>query len=108
MLQNGAANNAVSYLNQSLALDKQSSQTYFILGAVFESMKDFSKAEINFNKSIELYPEYTEAYFGLAKTFFDQQKIEESNYYVNKCLILNPSYQQAKQLQDQLAPMLSK
>jgi tetratricopeptide (TPR) repeat protein len=102
MLQSGASNNAVTYLNQSLAIDPKSSQTYFILGAVYEAIKEYAKAEINFRKSIELYPEYTEAYYGLSKTCFDQKKIEESKLNLNKCLSLNPSYQPAKQLQEQL------
>lgn len=106
MLQNGNASNAVSYLNQSLILDRKSSQTYFILGVVYEALRDYSKAESNFNKAIELHPGYTEAWYGLAKTNFDQKKIEDSYYYVNKSLLLNQFYQPAMQLKDQLEPLI--
>lgn len=107
MLQNGSASNSVSYLNRSLTLDRRSSQTYFLLGAVYESMKDYPKAEVNLKKAIELYSGYTEAYYGLAKINYDQKKIETSYYYVNKCLLLNPLYSPAKQLHAQLEPLIT-
>ncbi len=106
MLQSGAAANALQYLNQSLSLDPKSSQTYFLLGAVYEAMRDYTKAEKSFSKALELFPEYTEAYYGLGQTSFNQNKIEEANYYVNKCLLLNPEYQPAKQLLDRITPKL--
>jgi len=102
MLQNGAASNALSYLNQSLMLDNRSSQTYFILGAVYEILKDYSKAEQNLKKAIEINSDYAEAYYGLAKINFDQNRIEESRNYLIKCLEINPAYSPAIQLLNQI------
>lgn len=108
MLQSGAAANALQYLNQSLALDPKSSQTYFLLGAVYDAMRDYSKAEKNFTKALEKFPDYYEAYYGIAQTSFNQNKIEDANYYVNKCLLLKNDYQPAKQLLDRIKPNLVK
>ncbi|QQS36357.1 MAG: tetratricopeptide repeat protein [Ignavibacteriales bacterium] len=108
MLQSGNSANAVQLLNQSLALDPRSSQTYFLLGASYESLRNYSRAENNFNKALENYPAYTEAYFGLAQSSFNQKKFEEANYYVNKCLGLDPNYMPAKQLLDRINPLLEK
>ncbi len=106
MLQNGAASNSLIYLNQSIGLDNNSSQTYFIFGAVYEVMKDYSKAEQNLKRAIELNPDYAEAYYGLAKINFDQNKIDDAENYLNKSLNINPSYQPAIQLKERLASLI--
>ena len=108
MLQSGKNSNAISYLNQSLPLDTHSSQTYFILGAAYETIKDFPQAEKNFNKALELYPYYAEAYYGLAKINFDLNKFEDSNNYVKRSLSINPIYSPAVQLQNELAARMKK
>jgi arabinofuranosyltransferase len=102
MLQNGNIQNGIAYLNQSLKLDSRSSRTYFLLGAVYEMLKDYLNAEQNFSQAVKLFPEYAEAYFGLAKVSFDQHKMEETKRYLDKCLGINPDYTPAIQLKNNL------
>ncbi|HSP87622.1 MAG TPA: tetratricopeptide repeat protein, partial [Ignavibacteriaceae bacterium] len=106
MFQNNAGSNALAYLNQSLQLDNKSSQTYFLLGAVNEILKDYSKAEENLKRAIELNPDYAEAYYGLAKINFDQNRIDAAENYLMKCLAINPDYQPALQLRERLTTLI--
>jgi tetratricopeptide (TPR) repeat protein len=108
MLQNGAASDALANLHQSLSLDNKSSMTQFLLGAVYETLKDYPKAEKYFNTAIELYPEFAEAYFGLAKINFELNKQEKAYHFVTKCLELNPDYAPGVQLKSRLDGLLNK
>jgi tetratricopeptide (TPR) repeat protein len=102
MLQNGNIQNGIAYLNRSLKFDSRSSRTYFLLGAAYEMVKDYPKAERNFNQAVKLFPEYAEAYYGLAKISFDLSKIGDSKIYLEKCLSINPDYTPANQLKNSL------
>jgi arabinofuranosyltransferase len=108
MLQNGATSDALANLHQSLSLDNKSSMTQFLLGAVYETLKDYPKAEKYFNTAIELYPEFAEAYFGLAKVNFELNKQKEAYHFVTKCLELNPGYMPAVQLKSRLDSLIGK
>jgi tetratricopeptide (TPR) repeat protein len=103
MLQNGRTADAIAYLKQSVRLDRLSSRTYFFLGAAYEMVKDYPKAEQNFMQALKLFPEYEEAYYGLAKINFDQNKIEDSKIYLGKCLNINPEYSPAIKLKNRFA-----
>jgi tetratricopeptide (TPR) repeat protein len=108
MLQNGAASDALAILHQSLSLDNKSSMTQFLLGAAYETIKDYQKAEKYFNTAIEIYPELAEAYFGLAKVNYELNKLEDASVYVGKCLELIPGYVPAMQLKSRLDGLLNK
>ena len=99
MLQKGNSSTALSYLNQALNMDNRSSKTYFLLGVVYESLKDDLKAERNLQKAIEIYPEYADALYWLAKVNFNLNKIEDSSSFLNRCLASNPGFAPALQLQ---------
>jgi tetratricopeptide (TPR) repeat protein len=102
MLQSGSIQKGIAYLNQSLRLDCHSSRTYFLLGAAYEMVKDYPKAEQNFNQAVKFFPEYAEAFYGLAKINFDLNKIGDSKIYLEKCLRINPDYTPANQLKNSL------
>jgi tetratricopeptide (TPR) repeat protein len=104
MAQKGSVSNAAAYLNQSLRLDNKSSQTYYLLGAVYEMNKDYRRAGQNFSKAITLFPEYAEAYYGLAQINFELNKIEESKKILQRCLTIKPDFPPAVQLKSRLNP----
>ncbi len=103
MLQKGNSSTALSYLNQALNMDNRSSKTYFLLGVVYESLKDDLKAERNLQKAIEIYPEYADALYWLAEVNFNLNMIEASSSFLNRCLASNPGFVPALQLQAKLA-----
>ena len=104
MLQNGRPSDALAYLNRSLSLDSCSSRTYIFIGAAYEMLRDYLKAEQSFSRAVKLFPGYAEAYFGLAKVSFDQNKIEDSKKFLDNCLRINPSYAPAVQMKKDLTP----
>jgi tetratricopeptide (TPR) repeat protein len=108
LLQNGSTSEALAYLHQSLRMDNKSSKTHFLLGAAYETIKDYQKAEKYFNNAVELYPNFADAYYGLAKINFDQNKWEESSLFVNRCLELNPDYLPAIQFRIKLDGLINK
>jgi tetratricopeptide (TPR) repeat protein len=108
LMQNSVSPEVLYTLHQSLSLDSKSSQTHFLLGAAYASIKDYPNAEKHFKSAVELFPDFAEAQFGLGKVYFDQNKLEESNRFINKCLEINPDYIPAVQLKNRLAVLINK
>jgi tetratricopeptide (TPR) repeat protein len=98
MIQKGIFGDAIVILQQSLSLDRQSSQTHFLLGAAYAGIKDYPNAEKHFKYAIELFPDFAEAYFGLSKVYYEQKKFDESLLYVKTSLEIDPNFTAAIQL----------
>jgi tetratricopeptide (TPR) repeat protein len=89
-------------LNQSLRLDNRSSQTYYLLGAVYGMNRDHRKAEQYYMKAVNIFPDYAEPYYGLAKINFELNHRDRSEKFLEKCLSIRPGFPPALQLKNRL------
>jgi tetratricopeptide (TPR) repeat protein len=97
-IQNENYRAALDYLMRSLRLDPNSSRTLFLLGNVYDFLKDYKNAEIYLKRAIELFPEYFEAHYELARVYFLNQQYQLSKESALKALEYNPDFKEALQL----------
>jgi tetratricopeptide (TPR) repeat protein len=91
LLQNRQIQQAISVLNQTLALDPQSSQTYYLLGVAYALMNDVLNSEKNLRKSLELFPDFSEAAVSLADLYNKRNNRQEARNILNGYLKNNPN-----------------
>lgn len=105
LIQNNVSPEVLYTLHQSLSLDSKSSQTHFLLGAAYASIKDYPNAEKHFKSAVELFPDFAEGYFALGRINFEQKKFDESYRYLNKTLEIDSNFLPAVQLKKTLDDM---
>jgi tetratricopeptide (TPR) repeat protein len=105
LMQNGVSPEVIASLHQSLSLDSKSSQTQFLLGAAYASIKDYPNAEKFFKSAVKLFPDFAEGYFALGRINFEQKKFDESYSYLNKTLQIDSNFLPAIQLKKNLDDM---
>ena len=105
LMQNGVSPEVIASLHQSLSLDSKSSQTQFLLGAAYASIKDYPNAEKFFKSAVKLFPDFAEGYFALGRINFEQKKFDESYRYLNKTLQIDSNFLPAIQLKKKLDDM---
>lgn len=98
LLQQNNPQEAYRYLNYSLSLDKKSSRTYFLLGAVSEVNNQIPEAIAYYKTALSIFPNYAKAYYGLAKAYFKQQNYTEARVAIIRCLNIKPDFQPALEL----------
>lgn len=81
---------ATKILDRCLALDPQSPQVHYMLGAC--SMDDFTFAKKHLEKAIKLSPHYAAAYERLGKLFLNQGDQQTALDYFNKSLSIDPGF----------------
>ena len=97
-IQNGNYRSALDFLIRSLRLDPNSSRTLFLLGNVYDFLKDYDNAEIYLKRAIELFPEYFEAHYELARVYFLKQQYQLAKESALKSIEYNPDFKEGYQL----------
>ncbi|MDP4115423.1 MAG: hypothetical protein Q8903_04775 [Bacteroidota bacterium] len=95
-IQSGADEQAMQLVNQSLAIDANSSRGYFLKGLICEHMKNDSLAMGYYKKSLEIYPEDPDANFTLGRQYYKQNNIPEAIKYVEISAKFNSNYERAQ------------
>ena len=80
MIQKGIFGDAIVILQQSMNLDRQSSQTHFLLGAAYAGVKDYPNAEKYFKYAINLFPDLLKHILDLVKFIMNRRNLM-SLYY---------------------------
>ncbi len=96
-VQNQNYRAALDFLFKSLRLDPNSSRTLFLIGNVYDFLKDYDNAEIYLKKAIQIYPEYPEARYELARIYFIQQKYDLAKLELLKAIEYKPDFKEAIQ-----------
>jgi tetratricopeptide (TPR) repeat protein len=96
-LQNQNYRAALDFLMRSYRLDPNSSRTLFLLGNVYDFLKDYDNAEIYLKRAIEIFPEYYEARYELARIYYIKQKYSEAKSEIQKALEYKPDFKEGFQ-----------
>lgn len=94
-IQNQNYRAALDFLIRSLRLDPNSSRTFFLLGNVYDFLKDYKNSEINLKKASEIFPEYYEARYELARIYYLQNKFDLAKSEILKVIELKPDFKEA-------------
>jgi len=97
-IQNENYRAALDFLIRSLRIDSNSSRTLFLLGNVYDFLKDYDNAEIYLKRAIELFPEYFEAHYELARVYFLKQQYQLAKESALKSIEYNPDFKEVYQL----------
>lgn len=97
-IQNENFRAALDYLIRSLRLDPNSSRTLFLLGNVYDFLKDYDNAEIYLKRAIQLFPEYFEAHYELARIYFLKQQYQLAKESALRALDYKQDFKEALQL----------
>ncbi|MGB9665255.1 MAG: hypothetical protein ACPL25_10120 [Ignavibacteria bacterium] len=97
-IQNENYRAALDFLMRSLRLDPNSSRTLFLLGNVYDFLKDYNNAEIYLKRAIQLFPEYFEAHYELARVYFLKQQYQLAKESAFKAIYYKPDFKEALQL----------
>lgn len=97
-IQNGNYRAALDFLIRSLRLDPNSSRTLFLLGNVYDFLKDYDNAEVYLKRALELFPEYFEAHYELARVYFLKQQYQLAKESALKSVEYNPEFKEGLQL----------
>lgn len=98
LIQDGNYRRALDYLVRSLRLDPNSSRTLFLLGNVYDFLKDYDNAEIYLKRAIEIFPEYFEAHYELARVYLLKNEFQLAKASALKSLEYNPDFKEGLQL----------
>jgi tetratricopeptide (TPR) repeat protein len=82
---------AISVLNQLIAMDPKSSLTYYLMAFTSSSLGDLAGAERYMLKALDLYPDYRDAVLSLSNIYRSQGKITESTEIMQTYLKNNPT-----------------
>lgn len=96
-IQNQNYRAALEFLLRSLRLDPNSSRTLFLLGNVYDFLKDYDNAEIYLKKATEIFPEYSEARYELARIYSLKQNYEAAKSELLKAIEYKPDFKDAIQ-----------
>ena len=81
---------AISTLNQLIAMDPKSSLTFYMMAYASSSLGDLAGAERYMLKALELYPDYRDAVLSLSNIYRSQSKITESTELLQTYMQNNP------------------
>ncbi len=65
----GDTKEAIRKLNESIRLDPQNAQAYYLLGLIYAEKKDMKNAINAFNDAVKYNPDFTEAYLNLGGAY---------------------------------------
>jgi tetratricopeptide (TPR) repeat protein len=108
-ISSGRNEKAVQYLNTAIVQDPGNSDLYQALGSVFESEKNYGKAEENYLKSVELAPENPTALSNIGRVYYNQgvAKLAEANL-ISDATLYNQEKEVAKELFKKALPYFEK
>ncbi|MDR1602499.1 MAG: tetratricopeptide repeat protein [Tannerella sp.] len=100
---------AIQYLNTAIALDPNNPDLYQAMGSVFESEKNYDKAEENYLKAVELAPENPMALSNIGRVYYNQgvAKLGEANL-ISDAALYNQEKNIAKDLFKKALPYFEK
>ncbi len=82
---------AQQILQQTAALDPQSSLTYYYLAFTYSVLGDQPDNIKYLNKALEIFPEYKDALIALIDTYKKQNKTDEAKIPIDNYLMINPN-----------------
>ncbi|MDD5130749.1 MAG: tetratricopeptide repeat protein [Candidatus Omnitrophica bacterium] len=94
-LQNGKIDEGLSELKKTIGLNPGYPKVYNVIGMVYASLGDKTKAIEYFQKAIEINPQYTQACFNLAALYQSLGQIEDALKYYEKVLFLDSNFPEA-------------
>ena len=77
---------ALDDLNHAIILDSKNAGFQYLLGGVYEDLRDHDKAKNHYSKSIALNPKWAEAYNARGRLFYDDAALAD----LNKAIALEP------------------
>jgi tetratricopeptide (TPR) repeat protein len=97
-LAQGNLDGAQQKLAESLKLDDRFDQTFMLLGQLYTSQQDSSKAIEAFQKAIEVQPKFQDAYLALGETFLKQNDLDSAAKVYQQALVQMPNSVQVQSL----------
>jgi len=82
--------NALSEMDQALALNPKDAETYTRRGGIYTLQKQYGKAINDFDRAIELDPQYAKAFYNRALAYYYQGKYDQALADLQKTLELKP------------------
>lgn len=71
-LNSGKNEEALAYLNTAIEKDPENQSYFFVRGYLYESSKEFDKAEVEYLKAIEIKPDYYEPLISLGVIYYNR------------------------------------
>lgn len=97
--RNGQAiQQAIQVLQGSIAVDPNSSLTYYVLANAYLMLNDRNSFEKNMTKALDIFPEYKEALFQFGSYYKSANKNSEAKMYLERYLKVAPDDKKAVEL----------
>jgi tetratricopeptide (TPR) repeat protein len=90
LAQKGQYDQALSQIDQALAMNPKDAETYTRRGGIYTLQKQYDKALENFNRAIDLDPRSAKAYYNRALVYYYQGKYDQALADLNKTIELKP------------------
>jgi tetratricopeptide (TPR) repeat protein len=90
LAQHGEYAQALSEMDQALALNPKDAETYTRRGGIYTLQKQYDKAISDFNRALELNPRSAKAYYNRALAYYYQRKYDQALADLQKTLELKP------------------
>ena len=87
----GDHNQAISYFNKAIELNRNFAAAYNNLGIAYRAKGNYSRAIANFNKTVQLDPGYVAVYNNRGMAYFSQGNLDQAISDYNKAIRLNPN-----------------
>jgi hypothetical protein len=81
---------AIQVLQGSIAVDPQSSYTYYLLANAYLMLNDRNNFEKNIQKALEMFPEYKDVLFQLGNYYKSLNRNDEAKIYLDRYLKIAP------------------
>jgi tetratricopeptide (TPR) repeat protein len=89
--RNGQAiQQAIQVLQGSIAVDPQSSYTYYLIANAYLLLNDRNNFEKNMQKALEIFPEYKEALFQIGNYYKSLNRNDDAKSYLERYLKIFP------------------
>ena len=105
-IQNGDCDFAIAELKKSLSSNPNYPDLHNLLGIAYANKGMTDDALMEFEISLKLHPDYLKARLNMALTLYEKGAMEESMRHLNKVLMLDPDNELAKNLLNELQPVL--
>lgn len=80
-LERGDNEAAQESLNEAIAADPENKQLHYVVGTVYDNLKQYDNAEKAYKKALEIDPDYFDAKYNLGALFFNKgvEMVQEAN-----------------------------
>ncbi len=87
--------NAIGYLDESIALEPAAPYTYFELADCYSNRNDLGKAIPNYEKYLAIIPNSSWAHYNLGKAYYDLKKYNQSIKYYSGAIEIDNHFSDA-------------